>query len=178
MAIPWQRDTDEFAALAWYHRYVLDTQQALSAWNDQAEKVRGKRDMTSHLALLDWWAPTEIEQRTPKTFAEANVLNCLGLELSEATLGNRTLNLRRAIACHEAALRVYTEADFPSAWATMQNNLGNAYGNLPTGTGARTSAAPSPATRRHCGSDQGGLPRGVGEDPKQPGHRLLAPPDG
>ncbi len=128
-----QCDTDEFAALAWYHDHVLDPQQALSTWNDQAEKARGERDMTSHLALLDWWAPTEIEQRASKTPAEANVLICLGAELSEATLGNRTSNLHRAIACYEAALRVYTESDFPSDWATTQNNLGNAYSVLPTG---------------------------------------------
>ena len=56
--------------------------------------------MTSHLALLDWWAPTEIEQRASKTPAEANALICLGVELSEATLGNRTSNLHRAIACY------------------------------------------------------------------------------
>ena len=124
---------DEFAALAWYHDHVLDPQQALSTWNDQAEKAHGERDMTSHLALLDWWAPTEIEQRTSKTPAEAYALFCLGVELSEATLGNLTLNLRRAIACFEAALRVYTESDFPSDWAATQGNLGAAYIDLPTG---------------------------------------------
>ena len=128
-----QRDTDEFAALAWYHDHVLDPQQALSTWKDQAKKARGERDMTSHLALLDWWAPTEIEQRASKTPAEAYALICLGFELREATLGNLTLNLRRAIACYEAALRVYTKADFPSDWAGTQGNLGIAYAKLPTG---------------------------------------------
>jgi len=128
-----QRDTDQFAALAWYHDHVLDPQQALSTWKDQAKKARGERDMTSHLALLDWWAPTEIAQPASKTPAEAYALFCLGVELFEATLGNRTLNLRRAIACYEAALRVHTEADFPSDWAGTQGNLGNAYNDLPTG---------------------------------------------
>ncbi len=42
-------------------------------------------------------------------------------------------NLRRAIAYYESALRVYTEADFPLAWARTQINLGNAYSDLPTG---------------------------------------------
>ena len=128
-----QRDTDEFAALAWYHDHVLDPQKALSTWKDQAEKARGERDMTSHLALLDWWAPTEIEQRASKTPAGTYALICLGFELGRATLGNLTLNLRRAIACYEAALRVYTEADFPSDLAGTQGNLGNAYAKLPTG---------------------------------------------
>ena len=38
-----------------------------------------------------------------------------------------------AIAYHEAALRVRTEADYPDKWAATQNNLGVAYWNLPTG---------------------------------------------
>jgi tetratricopeptide (TPR) repeat protein len=38
-----------------------------------------------------------------------------------------------AIGHYEAALRVYTEPDFPVDWAMTQNNLGVAYRNLPTG---------------------------------------------
>ena len=59
--------------------------------------------------------------------------NNLGNAYSDLPTGDRGENLRRAIACYEAALRVYTEADFPSDWATTQNNLGNAYSDLPTG---------------------------------------------
>src|SRR5205807_2691586 len=47
--------------------------------------------------------------------------------------GDRGQNLQTAIACYQAALRVYTETDFPQDWATTQNNLGNAYSDLPTG---------------------------------------------
>ena len=128
-----QHDADEFAALAWYHDYVRDPQQALSAWYKKAEKARADLNMALHLALIDWWAPTEIVQRTPKTPDEAAALNWLGVEMCQATLGNRTLNLRREIACHEAALRVFTESDLPKRWAATQNNLGLAYWNLPTG---------------------------------------------
>ncbi len=46
---------------------------------------------------------------------------------------DRGENLRRAIACYEAALRVFTESGSPTAWAGTQNNLGNAYCELPTG---------------------------------------------
>jgi tetratricopeptide (TPR) repeat protein len=52
---------------------------------------------------------------------------------SDLPTGDRGENLRRAIACFEAALRVYSEADFPQDWAMTQNNLGNAYLYLPTG---------------------------------------------
>jgi tetratricopeptide (TPR) repeat protein len=128
-----QRDTDEYAALAWYHNYVRAPQQALASWIDKAVQARSKLNMTSHLELFDWWTPTEIEERSPRTPEEARALNSLGVGLSHATLGNRSMNLRRAIACYEAALRVRTESDFPSDWAKTQNNLGNAYRDLPTG---------------------------------------------
>ena len=36
-------------------------------------------------------------------------------------------------------MRVYTEADFPTAWATTQNNLGNAYADLPAEDGDQSS---------------------------------------
>jgi tetratricopeptide (TPR) repeat protein len=57
----------------------------------------------------------------------------LGNAYSELPTGDRGENLRRAIACYENALRVYTETEFPYDWASTQHNLGNAYSELPTG---------------------------------------------
>ena len=57
----------------------------------------------------------------------------LGTAYGDLPTGDRGENLRRAIACYEAALRVYTEADFPADWAGTQSNLGTAYKDLPTG---------------------------------------------
>ena len=87
---------------------------------------------------------------------------------------------RRAIACYEAALRVYTESDFPSDWATTQNNLGNAYsGASRRVTGARTCAAPSPATRRRCGSAPRRTSRRTGQATQNNlGIAYSGPPDG
>ena len=59
--------------------------------------------------------------------------NNLGIAYRNLPTGDRGENLKKAIACYEAALRVYTESDFPVDWAMTQNNLGNAYQNLPTG---------------------------------------------
>ena len=59
--------------------------------------------------------------------------NNLGTAYSDLPGGDREANLRQAIACYEAALRVRTEADFPQDWAMTQNNLGNAYADLPGG---------------------------------------------
>jgi hypothetical protein len=41
----------------------------------------------------------------------------LGNAYFELPTGDRSENLRRAIACYENALRVYTETEFPYNWA-------------------------------------------------------------
>ena len=63
----------------------------------------------------------------------AGTQNGLGLAYSDLPTGDRGENLRRAMECYEAALRVYTEKAAPHEWARTQNNLGNAYQKLPTG---------------------------------------------
>jgi hypothetical protein len=45
--------------------------------------------------------------------------------------GPRAANLQKAIGGYETALRVRTEKDFPADRAETQNNLGNAYADLP-----------------------------------------------
>jgi tetratricopeptide (TPR) repeat protein len=45
----------------------------------------------------------------------------------------RAIDLRKAIAAYEAALTVRTRAAHPVEWAMTQNNLGNAWRNMPTG---------------------------------------------
>ena len=37
----------------------------------------------------------------------------------------------KLLSAYEAALRVYTEADYPADWAMNQNNLGTAYSVFP-----------------------------------------------
>jgi tetratricopeptide (TPR) repeat protein len=68
------------------------------------------------------------KERMEEAEAHANVL--MGNAYQALSTGNRADNLARAITCYEAALPVYTEADFPREWAGVQNNLGNAYRNL------------------------------------------------
>ena len=63
----------------------------------------------------------------------ANCQSILGSAYSGLPTGDRGANLQKAIACYDAALRVYTERDFPRQWATIQNSLGTAYADLPTG---------------------------------------------
>ena len=68
--------------------------------------------------------------------ALASSQNNLGIAYSDLPVGDRADNLRKAIACYKAALRVRTERAFPVQWAMTQNNLGAAYGELPKRDGA------------------------------------------
>ncbi len=128
-----QSTTDGFAALSWYHEFALDPDRGIRTWKEKVKKARSAAAMTLHFELLDWWSSTGIEDRQPRTEAEAAALNSLGNELRQTTLGNPSANLHRAIACYEAALRVRTEARLPAEWAMTQNNLGIAYRNLRSG---------------------------------------------
>ena len=56
----------------------------------------------------------------------------MGVLWNERPLGSPAENQSRAIRSYEAALQVYTEADFPRDWAGTLSNLGLAYTELPT----------------------------------------------
>jgi hypothetical protein len=113
-----QHDLDPAAALAWHHTWSLDPEEGRASWNRRAESARRERRMTDHLNLLEWWKTVGLEEpHGPIAPDEGAALNDLGVELSEATLGHRGENLRRAIERYTAALRVYTEADFPEWFA-------------------------------------------------------------
>jgi tetratricopeptide (TPR) repeat protein len=70
-------------------------------------------------------------ENDPKVWAQA--LNSLGVAWIGQLTGDRSVNLKKAIRCHELALEVYTRDETPSDWARTMNNLGNAWGRLPTG---------------------------------------------
>src|SRR5271165_2447841 len=70
----------------------------------------------------------------PSTSSEcAAAQNEMAFAYAESPSGDRDDNLRKAIACHEAALRVCTEAEHPDEWAAAQNGLGAAYAELRSG---------------------------------------------
>jgi len=91
-------------------------------------RIRGRHSDRLTLALAARAAAENIDS---SSVAAAD--NNLGIAYGDLPIGDRGDNLRRAIACYEAALRVWTERDFPQNWATTQNNLGTAYQKLPTG---------------------------------------------
>ena len=99
--------------------------------------------------------------------------NNLGIAYADLPTGDRGENLTKAIACYEAALRVYTERDFPADWAMTQNNLGN---RLQRSANGRSRREPSEGDRLlrggAAGLDRARLPGGLGDDAEQPRSRL------
>jgi CHAT domain-containing protein/tetratricopeptide (TPR) repeat protein len=61
------------------------------------------------------------------------MLTDLGLVYTLLPVGDRTQNLRQAIAAYTEALNVFTPDAHPVAYANLQNNLGDTYYELPTG---------------------------------------------
>ncbi len=95
----------------------------------QAERHHYVQDGVAAIVLYTWLltAPQGSPQKV------AGLQHNLGAAYSDLPAGDRAKNLRRAIACYEAALQVRTREDFPVNWAATQNNLGAAYSDLPAG---------------------------------------------
>jgi tetratricopeptide (TPR) repeat protein len=126
---------DREASLAWYHQYCSDPEAAVDNWNTLAESARTSVPprMSEHFSLLQWWEPIDPLNTSAGPPGSGRALVALGNELQDASLGSRSLNIGRAIACYEAALRVYTEKEFPQNWAVVQDDLGIAWSSMPTG---------------------------------------------
>lgn len=123
-------ETDAAASLAWYHGWRLDPEKAADDWTALAQKLRRGGQMAEHFSVIEWWEPTGLLRRGPISQAEARILTRVGIELFYASRGNLPQNLRKAITCYEAALKIATEATFAEDWAYVQNNLGLAYWKL------------------------------------------------
>ncbi len=128
-----QKDTDDFAALAWFHRYQLESSVAFDEWKQLCEAKRKALDMATHFELLSWWEPTGLLTAKNLTPVEAGFLNEIGVTFCKATLGSRSANVKIAIGCFTSAQKVATKKCLPKVWAMTQNNLGISYSELPDG---------------------------------------------
>ena len=130
-----QSEIDEYAALAWYHLLQIDAGTAFDEWNTRIENSRmyGNPDMVLHYRLLDWWTPTHFKTRIPipDNAFTAQVLNDLGVEWRQATLGHRAENYMRALTYYLAALRFRTETEYPYDFASTMNNMAVAFASYP-----------------------------------------------
>jgi len=129
-------EADAYAALAWHHLYRLDPEAALDEWKGLAASCRRAGRAADHYRLLGWWDSIDGGAADRRSDREADALVEAAAAYRDATLGPRAENLRRAVACYEAALGVYAEAGRPDRWAATQSNLGAAYGALQAGNRA------------------------------------------
>jgi len=71
---------DEFASLAWYHRYMLGPGGALEEWNGLAEAAVKDvpQRMRDHFSLMSWWDPVGLLDRPVSSAQTAEACSALG----------------------------------------------------------------------------------------------------
>jgi hypothetical protein len=153
-------------------RQVAASQAAVTFYEDQVERLREPtperarallglagslwelRDVnvTPRLGRAEGLAREALSLLSPESekMEWARGQNILGKLLIDLPTGDRAKNLRQAIACFEAALRVYSEADFPQEWQRRRTTWGLPTATYRVVTEARICAKPSPAIKRHC----------------------------
>jgi len=78
--------------------------------------------------LLDAWATAILPKAEPAQARHiAAQIGNLSIIIGRFPLGSRANNLEIEIAGYEVVAGVFTRKGFPEQWATLQNNLGNAY---------------------------------------------------
>ena len=100
------------------------------AKNTEVVLLTGLKPGVNRLTLIDPDSNMEVYQVIIQNDWWADTQNNLGLAWSKLLTGDRNENLRKAIACHKAALCTYPKANLSSSWARTQNNLGSAYQSL------------------------------------------------
>jgi CHAT domain-containing protein/tetratricopeptide (TPR) repeat protein len=88
-----------------------------------------KLDLTLAQILRAWASQTLEQVEAEQRQGIAADICDLGNLIQQFPLGSRADNLEIAIICYEIAFTVFTQATNPPMWATLQNQLGNAYRN-------------------------------------------------
>ncbi|RZL97961.1 MAG: hypothetical protein EOO88_61860, partial [Pedobacter sp.] len=122
--------TDDFASLAWYHKYQLEPEVAWESWAELTEKAKNSQQMIVHFQLISWIGLTNIEKYPPSNTTQASFCVKLGATLRDSSKGNRRKVLNRSIQCYEDSLIIYIRESFPENWAEIQNHMAIAYSDL------------------------------------------------
>jgi len=126
-------------AEAWFHWLHLEPKRAVEHWSGQAKQACESRDAPRGRFLASMQEGIDLTtDRWAVRFGGPDWAWALswvghwldGLRRFARQQGPMVLD---ALHCYEAALQVYTEAEFPDDWARTQNNLGASYEMLPTG---------------------------------------------
>nr|WP_069968369.1 CHAT domain-containing protein [Desertifilum tharense]OEJ74005.1 hypothetical protein BH720_16760 [Desertifilum tharense IPPAS B-1220] len=117
-----------------YFRFLMEVLQAITKSNNDPKVVypllaqhQDKLDLMFAEILKRWFESELDPNNSERNQVLAVRLNSLAIALCQFPLGSRANNLEIAIASYKEALQVYTRQGFPQDWATMQNNLANAY---------------------------------------------------
>jgi len=126
----------EEPALAFFHRWSLEPEATLNEWDEAHEAAIKERRIETARTLLDDWSEIPLDGIDRRQLGDklwARTHSSVASAIWKTPIAPLAPSLIASIAHYDAALRVYTEADFPVDWAMTQNNLGIAYSNLPTG---------------------------------------------
>ncbi len=135
----WFRDhwtSRDEPSLTFFHRWCLAPESTLDEWLAERTSALKDRRIDTARGMLDDWSEISLDSLDHWNLGDhiwARTHGMLGFAICKTPMAPRAAALNAAVAHFEAALRIYTEADFPLHWAGMQNNLGNAYCDLPTG---------------------------------------------
>ncbi|WP_228014452.1 tetratricopeptide repeat protein [Fortiea sp. LEGE XX443] len=78
--------------------------------------------------ILQPWATNTLAEAEPEAATSiAAVIGEFSNLIQQFPLGSKASNMEIAVAGYEIIQTVYTRSNFPEQWATIQNNLGNAY---------------------------------------------------
>ena len=119
-----------------YLNFLMEVLQATAESEGDQDAVfpllrnnQDKLDLVLQEMLQIWGTVTLAKLESEEANDIAAVIGNFSNLIQQFPLGNRSRNLEIAITGYEVALLVYTREDFPVQWATVQNNLGLAYGD-------------------------------------------------
>ncbi len=131
----------EQTALAFYHRWSLRPEEAVTVWGAAHTAAVEALRMGEARALLTHWNEVGLDADdrhllTDPVWAQTHL--ALGEALQKTPLSPHEARLHRAASHCRAALNVWTETDFPEEWARTQHTLGAVLENLTGGNRTET----------------------------------------
>jgi hypothetical protein len=99
--------------------------------SDPQERITlSERALEIERGLAEWPLPVARDE------AKARLWWLAGVGRAALAVGDKAENIEQALAAFQHALQVFTRERSPNNWATLQNNLGNAYRNRVRGDSA------------------------------------------
>ncbi|HUW66575.1 MAG TPA: hypothetical protein VMW20_00835, partial [Candidatus Nanoarchaeia archaeon] len=116
--------TRQEIALCWFHQWILNPDDMLSEWDTRHKNSMESMNIIQARELLKWWTETPLDDHDRRFVGNevwGRVHNMIGNALWKTPQLAIGTALSVAIEHYTAALRVYTETEFPIDWAGTQN---------------------------------------------------------